>query len=115
MTFQFHKGAIRTPISSDFFADLQSFNSIKVQLEPDDRFTTCALYPRFNSIKVQLEPFNFHYVNPSLTSFQFHKGAIRTLAAVRIPCEIYGFNSIKVQLERYEAFFVPNRICVSIP
>ena len=54
-SFQFHKGAIRTRISSRTNAQQLYFNSIKVRLEPSDFFA-------YYAVKL----------------FQFHKGAIRT-------------------------------------
>ena len=38
----------------------------------------------FNSIKVRLE-LEVHKLTPKQTSFQFHKGAIRTLLSVLFP------------------------------
>ena len=55
ITFQFHKGAIRTR-------------------EADGRV---AGQPRFNSIKVQLE-LSYNPLTRGRATFQFHKGAIRT-------------------------------------
>ena len=55
-SFQFHKGAIRTRISSRTNAQQLYFNSIKVRLEPWQE----QMYQKYSSV------------------FQFHKGAIRT-------------------------------------
>ena len=141
--FQFHKGAIRTFLS-DFVNLLANcfnsikvqlelntassqnlvnacFNSIKVQLELTSFVTSFSNRPRFNSIKVQLE-LELEIDQPGVAMFQFHKGAIRTVASgearlhgvvfqfhkgairtVRIRQGIRtlcGFNSIKVQLEQ---------------
>ena len=54
--FQFHKGTIRTFKMVNRHYCLEYFNSIKVQLEHD--FTNAKDEGRryFNSIKVQLEP-----------------------------------------------------------
>ena len=53
----------------------------------------------FNSIKVQLEQ---DFVAPrerSRSSFQFHKGTIRTPFIIICTIAVFNFNSIKVQLE----------------
>ena len=98
--FQFHKGTIRTNVGGKPLAHFFCyFNSIKVQLE---HYEVCQLLHRlgyFNSIKVQLEPifvpyfdlyfFNFNSIkvqleqvaecsNRTVSTFQFHKGTIRT-------------------------------------
>ena len=100
--FQFHKGTIRTDVSTAEKVYDANFNSIKVQLERKNtsysiraskfqfhkgtirtfggapRFA--LLPPHFNSIKVQLEPavaVALSADSPSL--FQFHKGTIRTV------------------------------------
>ena len=57
LQFQFHKGTIRTPYPCIPSSTPPYFNSIKVQLEPDD----CRI--------VQF-----------LQLFQFHKGTIRTIS-----------------------------------
>ena len=76
LSFQFHKGAIRTLSRVTKVVTCDYFNSIKVRLEHQQ--------PR-----VFLE----------CTPFQFHKGAIRTAT---VDCakdaDVY-FNSIKVRLE----------------
>ena len=47
---------------------------------------------------MRLEPSDF--VIPEMDSiFQFHKGAIRTLAAYNLQLDLLHFNSIKVRLE----------------
>ena len=55
ITFQFHKGAIRTR----------------------EAHGRVAGQPRFNSIKVQLE-LSYNPLTRGRATFQFHKGAIRT-------------------------------------
>ena len=57
----------------------------------------------FNSIKVRLEPFRRMLFRPS-HSFQFHKGAIRTIETLlRENFKVFDFNSIKVRLEQAAA------------
>ena len=53
--FQFHKGTIRTVVSSLVSCCYTYFNSIKVQLEPAALFAKILAFSHFNSIKVQLE------------------------------------------------------------
>ena len=54
-----------------------NFNSIKVQLERRCRFSKLSLGHHFNSIKVQLER-NAISSRTIPALFQFHKGTIRT-------------------------------------
>ena len=52
--FQFHKGAIRTDVTVDQFAELFSFNSIKVQLEPiTTRIVTSSFTMGFGDLLVK--------------------------------------------------------------
>ena len=60
----------------------------------------------FNSIKVQLEPAGTQAGNGNLSSFQFHKGTIRTSTLLRPWMDGTYFNSIKVQLEPNKAYFM---------
>ena len=55
MSFQFHKGTIRTSWLEREDEKLDYFNSIKVQLELNFRQGQLMCLPNFNSIKVQLE------------------------------------------------------------
>ena len=99
LQFQFHKGAIRTPIPIRFRELDRHFNSIKVRLEHDVDFAS----------QVEAHLFQFHkgairtasdFVIPELDSiFQFHKGAIRTIIIQHMKKFIKHFNSIKVRLE----------------
>ena len=99
VTFQFHKGAIRTVVKaevrlvSSYFNSIKvrleqnqvrglsayvlDFNSIKVRLELNKNVTYQDNQIDFNSIKVRLEPSTLAY-HISTAPFQFHKGAIRT-------------------------------------
>ena len=110
-SFQFHKGAIRTitqlilGISYSHFNSIKvrlerifttieptqrsHFNSIKVRLEPNDFICPTCKRPHFNSIKVRLERKGSGRVFQPITSFQFHKGAIRTAGYHRINTCIY--------------------------
>ena len=76
-----------------------NFNSIKVRLEHNSLiFSTCR-FLNFNSIKVRLEL--LHKEGRQLkSSFQFHKGAIRTTSTYAKQSKQHNFNSIKVRLER---------------
>ena len=53
----------------------------------------------FNSIKVQLEPNDMQRYYTDFMLFQFHKGTIRTETLKEIEMYCPYFNSIKVQLE----------------
>ena len=82
-----------------FFLTQKYFNSIKVRLDQKCRIRGKPLILNFNSIKVRLE-----LVPPSsnvsrLTTFQFHKGTIRTNRWCPQCQRIRNFNSIKVRLE----------------
>ena len=80
--FQFHKGAIRTLIRVIFGHRSTYFNSIKVRLEQIKGSPLTDIGKNFNSIKVRLERF-LGSKKPRLTTFQFHKGAIRTYRGSR--------------------------------
>ena len=103
--FQFHKGTIRTwwcLMSSVWWCH---FNSIKVRLEPAEKFYKAVSHLDFNSIKVRLEHSPLLMVVRTLTYFnsikvrleqgyvrlddgemlfQFHKGTIRTQWKTRL-------------------------------
>ena len=98
MTFQFHKGTIRTCEHYANASSFANFNSIKVQLERNNLDLSHVLCCNFNSIKVQLEHLRTCVVR-SMELFQFHKGTIRTLNMICISLVLSDFNSIKVQLE----------------
>ena len=76
--FQFHKGAIRTLISDHLRPPFAYFNSIKVRLELYLSWLLLKLI-YFNSIKVRLERKAKIIMMTGTPTFQFHKGAIRTL------------------------------------
>ena len=96
--FQFHKGTIRTKISTQLSHSLINFNSIKVRLEPNFSAMIWPPLPNFNSIKVRLEHIISQLKKP-LQPFQFHKGTIRTAASGLLQYRHKHFNSIKVRLE----------------
>ena len=75
------------------------FNSIKVRLERRSGVRGEARRNHFNSIKVRLERASGLPDNPG-SSFQFHKGAIRTWVHPIHTGVHPHFNSIKVRLER---------------
>ena len=52
----------------------------------------------FNSIKVRLKLTNYALYY-SKTTFQFHKGTIKTLDISRVQILLSNFNSIKVRLK----------------
>ena len=104
MYFKFHKGAIRTGRDTKDKVEYSYFNSIKVRLERRLRMTAPKLASDFNSIKVRLEHvWVVHQLR--VASFQFHKGAIRTLSSVIRKAIGYYFNSIKVRLELSTSLF----------
>ena len=65
--FQFHKGAIRTGLQYVSDVCAVCFNSIKVQLERKEYPVSVDYFIRFNSIKVQLEPITTRIVTSSFT------------------------------------------------
>ena len=124
--FQFHKGTIRTECLARLLQVFCHFNSIKVQLERGAVVLIFLYLNNFNSIKVQLEPasgsgslsgstFQFHKGTIrtsgsqasyySQMSFQFHKGTIRTRYPGSGCTHHLDFNSIKVQLELARCYF----------
>ena len=98
LTFQFHKGAIRTGLLIELYNFLINFNSIKVRLELLMPATFSPTTQDFNSIKVRLELIR-EYTIFFIRQFQFHKGAIRTWLRLIACCALFYFNSIKVRLE----------------
>ena len=76
MSFQFHKGTIRTTHEVQKFVAFTYFNSIKVRLE------------HLMVVSLML-----------ILIFQFHKGTIRTIGLLRNRFLLINFNSIKVRLE----------------
>ena len=56
LSFQFHKGAIRTRMPASLEGSQADFNSIKVRLELPGSLGILAAPLDFNSIKVRLEP-----------------------------------------------------------
>ena len=76
ITFQFHKGTIRTIVSLSPISPITYFNSIKVRLELLSQLTAAII-----------------------RKFQFHKGTIRTIYEKVNGEYILNFNSIKVRLE----------------
>ena len=77
LTFQFHKGAIRTYRDVEVYKGLYLFQFHKGAI----RTVSCALLASerayFNSIKVRLEQMSA-FRSWCVQQFQFHKGAIRT-------------------------------------
>ena len=77
MSFQFHKGTIRTFAPAPIAEPIHYFNSIKVRLELESAYQWNPVLEYFNSIKVRLE---------------------HTTDKIEIE-QIAHFNSIKVRLE----------------
>ena len=78
------------------------FNSIKVRLEQHPGKIEYLVADYFNSIKVRLELYHRCGSLFPPSSFQFHKGAIRTFRALADFHFRAYFNSIKVRLERQQ-------------
>ena len=79
---------------------LLNFNSIKVQLEPCNRYCCFLLHVKFQFHKGTIRT-EAAGLNPYLMmEFQFHKGTIRTTDYVDDFVQMIHFNSIKVQLEQ---------------
>ena len=121
MSFQFHKGTIKTLGRSRCHHSHQHFNSIKVQLKQPNlkspsastvfqfhKGTIKTHHVRYPSAPIPLFQFHkgtiktdlFTGVLPTPQLFQFHKGTIKTclLVACKVACK--DFNSIKVQLKQ---------------
>ena len=81
--FQFHKGTIRTHVLGFYVRFGSNFNSIKVQLEPNNADDDQLYVGNFNSIKVQLE-LPKSSILPFFEEFQFHKGTIRTYKTTEV-------------------------------
>ena len=77
LTFQFHKGAIRTGNHVDDLNGFNNFNSIKVRLEQDG-YTISRLYVKFQFHKGAIRTTDAMVATRRYRIFQFHKGAIRT-------------------------------------
>ena len=78
------------------------------------RYVTTLSENNFNSIKVRLEQLpQPKYV--LATSFQFHKGAIRTVQVKLNLLPILNFNSIKVRLEHTSISTLADIAFISIP
>ena len=75
--FQFHKGTIKTLLTTPFTSRRQHFNSIKVRLKLPDSNISVSAKQHFNSIKVRLKHLSC-LVDSVLSEFQFHKGTIKT-------------------------------------
>ena len=80
-------------------------------LQHEDRF----LQKNFNSIKVRLELAASFSTSTSLSTFQFHKGTIRTNLGRLILIILLHFNSIKVRLEHVTMRFIKRISVISIP
>ena len=76
-----------------------NFNSIKVRLELELVERNAFHNPDFNSIKVRLKLITPSSSMSYLSSFQFHKGTIRTWLVLVHLRLLQNFNSIKVRLE----------------
>ena len=122
VSFQFHKGAIRTIFALEISYLLFHFNSIKVRLERARVSPELDIVVEFQFHKGAIRTsgetlaqgissaFQFHkgairtdYSNQMLIinpEFQFHKGAIRTHNQNQRAANYHHFNSIKVRLEQ---------------
>ena len=81
LTFQFHKGSIRTNQSIKEVTESDMFQFHKGSIRTFLQRNAAKGALSFNSIKVQLEHFTGAHTRP-LAVFQFHKGSIRTLCAL---------------------------------
>ena len=97
-SFQFQKGAIRTCLLQLVLLLLLHFNSIKVRLEPTSPFANEKV-TTFQFHKGAIRTNNYLVSDDKLYIFQFHKGAIRTVIKANIKSICIYFNSIKVRLE----------------
>ena len=103
LQFQFHKGTIRTEWWLYWLNAFSYFNSIKVRLEPQGRWTRLTR----NSFQFHKGTIRTPKGGQALTTwvlFQFHKGTIRTvLGLVVLLASLTYFNSIKVRLEQLKS------------
>ena len=77
-------------------------------------YLSIGIFLDFNSIKVRLEPLSFAE-NGASSSFQFHKGTIRTRGSLQGAGGSGYFNSIKVRLEQGVSTKQMLFIAISIP
>ena len=77
LTFQFHKGAIRTQPDLMKYQQHLDFNSIKVRLE-QTAFIYLTAFVTFQFHKGAIRTTINQYNLQTYEKFQFHKGAIRT-------------------------------------
>ena len=82
LTFQFHKGTIRTAACLKRLRLREYFNSIKVQLELNIRPQFTASFFSFQFHKGTIRTVQRNLATSSLSEFQFHKGTIRTKKVV---------------------------------
>ena len=99
LTFQFHKGAIRTGWPPSIKLVFTWFQFHKGAIRTLDTILHSRAELHFNSIKVRLELKNA-MASHLQVQFQFHKGAIRTTIHFYLLKSIRNFNSIKVRLEQ---------------
>ena len=78
MTFQFHKGTIKTELVSIQKYPNTDFNSIKVRLKPSTKLYRCSKL-LFQFHKGTIKTAKFYNSSCLLRTFQFHKGTIKTL------------------------------------
>ena len=99
LQFQFHKGTIRTIMTSKPSAILiTNFNSIKVRLEPAG-LNPYLMMNGFQFHKGTIRTLKILLKVIIYALFQFHKGTIRTTLYALTFLAILNFNSIKVRLE----------------
>ena len=65
----------------------------------------------FNSIKVRLKPSEDFRLSALLSSFQFHKGTIKTRPRNCLRIALTYFNSIKVRLKHDARYLLRTKMC----
>ena len=83
LTFQFHKGTIKTlkPVQNSY--DTIEFQFHKGTIKTLLLLTIYLIFNNFNSIKVRLKHANVYHSFLSYYEFQFHKGTIKTAIVKR--------------------------------
>ena len=86
VSFQFHKGTIKTIVSTDTTFVNHSFQFHKGTIKTYQSKQRIAQHSYFNSIKVRLKREDF-FVPEFADLFQFHKGTIKTRTPSAEPTE----------------------------
>ena len=78
LIFQFHKGTIKTGLSTALAGEQSVFQFHKGTIKTQELSSMYSTHANFNSIKVQLRPKGSSRSRLQSFQFQFHKGTIKT-------------------------------------